>query len=112
MPQGRGEPLRVNQDEHPRPATTAEELARLRPVFKKGGTVTAGNSSGINDGAAALLVMSADQARALGLSPLARVVGTLVGPLQQRDGRRNPDAVHHPLDGAHSRWPGVERDGP
>jgi 3-oxoadipyl-CoA thiolase len=82
VPQGRGDPLRVTQDEHPRPSTTAEELARLRPVFKKGGTVTAGNSSGINDGAAALLVMSADRARSLGLSPLARVVAGAVAGVE------------------------------
>lgn len=61
-------------DEHPRPETTLEELARLKPVFKKGGTVTAGNSSGINDGASALLVMSRQKAEALGVKPLARVV--------------------------------------
>ena len=61
-------------DEHPRPETTLEELARLKPVFKKGGTVTAGNSSGINDGASALLVMSRQKAKSLGIQPMAKVV--------------------------------------
>jgi 3-oxoadipyl-CoA thiolase len=87
VPQGRGEPLRVTQDEHPRPSTTAAELARLRPVFKKAGTVTAGNSSGINDGAAALLLMSAERARSLGLEPMARIVaGAVAGVEPQRMG--------------------------
>ena len=62
-------------DEYPRPGTTQEALAGLRPAFKKEGTVTAGNASGINDGAAALVVMSADKARKLGLKPLARIAG-------------------------------------
>ena len=62
-------------DEHPRPTTTVEDLARLRPVFKADGTVTAGNSSGMNDGAAALVVMSAERARALGREPIARFLG-------------------------------------
>lgn len=73
-PAGRGESRLVESDEHPRPETTPEQLAKLRPAFRKGGTVTAGNSSGINDGAAALLVMSEERARALGLKPLGRVV--------------------------------------
>ena len=66
----------VEVDEHPRPGTTLEGLAKLRPAFTKDGTVTAGNGSGINDGASALLVASAERARALGLTPLARVVST------------------------------------
>ncbi len=65
----------VTEDEHPRPDSTAEKLARLKPAFRKGGTVTAGNSSGINDGAAALVVASRAKAKALGLRPLGRVVG-------------------------------------
>ena len=60
-------------DEHPRAGTTLETLASLKPAFKKGGTVTAGNASGINDGAAALVVMAADKARELGVKPLARI---------------------------------------
>ncbi len=69
----------VDRDEHPRPDTTAESLAKLKPAFRKdGGTVTAGNSSGINDGAAALLVMSRDAVQRRGLEPLARVVASAV----------------------------------
>ncbi|HUG56465.1 MAG TPA: thiolase family protein [Candidatus Limnocylindrales bacterium] len=64
----------VGEDEHPRPDSTVEKLAALRPAFREGGTVTAGNSSGINDGAAALVVASREKARALGLRPLGRVV--------------------------------------
>ena len=74
----RGESALVDRDEHPRPDTTLETLAALRPAFREGGTVTAGNSSGINDGAAAVLVMSESKARALNLTPLARVVATAV----------------------------------
>jgi 3-oxoadipyl-CoA thiolase len=74
----RGETVDVAADEHPRPGTTLEALAKLRPVFAKDGSVTAGNSSGINDGAAMLLVASAERARDLGLKPLARVVSTAV----------------------------------
>ncbi|MHC4924805.1 MAG: thiolase family protein [Planctomycetota bacterium] len=74
VPQRRGDPLIIDKDEHPRAGTTPEALAKLRAVFKKDGTVTAGNSSGINDGAAALLVVSAERGRALGLEPMARVV--------------------------------------
>jgi 3-oxoadipyl-CoA thiolase len=76
--QPRGEPVTVDRDEHPRPSTTQEALARLKPAFAKDGSVTAGNSSGINDGAAALLVTSAERARSFGLEPLARVVSTAV----------------------------------
>jgi acetyl-CoA C-acetyltransferase len=65
----------VERDEHPRPDTTPEALARLKPVFRDPGTVTAGNSSGICDGAAALVVMAEETARAQGLRPLARVAG-------------------------------------
>jgi len=74
----KGETLLVETDEHPRPDTSPQALAKLRPAFREGGTVTAGNSSGINDGAAALLVTSAQRAHELGLTPLARVVGTAV----------------------------------
>ncbi|MCD3328291.1 acetyl-CoA C-acyltransferase, partial [Clostridium botulinum D/C] len=64
----------VDTDEFPRFGTTAEDLAKLRPAFKKDGTVTAGNASGINDGAAALVIMSADKAKELGIKPLAKIV--------------------------------------
>ncbi len=73
IPQKKGNPVIFDTDEHPRPNTTAEALAALKPAFKKDGTVTAGNASGINDGAAALVVMSADKARELGLKPIARI---------------------------------------
>jgi acetyl-CoA acetyltransferase family protein len=78
VPQPKGEAIQVERDEHPRPTTTLEALTRLKPAFARDGTVTAGNSSGINDGAAALLVMSAEKARALNLEPLARIVSTAV----------------------------------
>jgi len=72
----KGGEAEVRHDEHVRPDATLQALARLSPVFKeKGGTVTAGNSSGITDGAAALVVLSADRAAALGVEPMARVVG-------------------------------------
>jgi acetyl-CoA acetyltransferase family protein len=79
IPQKKGAPIRVTQDEHPRPDVTLEKLAALRPAFVADGTVTAGNSSGINDGASALLVVSAD--RLNGLTPLARIVATAVAGL-------------------------------
>ncbi len=66
----------VNVDEHPRPETTLEALAKLKPAFKKDGTVTAGNSSGINDGASALLLCEASAAKRLGLAPMARIVSS------------------------------------
>jgi acetyl-CoA acetyltransferase len=78
IPQRKGDPIVVDKDEHPRPETDAASLAKLRPAFTEGGSVTAGNASGINDGAAALLVMEAGRARALGLKPLARIVATSV----------------------------------
>jgi acetyl-CoA C-acetyltransferase len=71
--QRKKETVLVDTDEHPRPDTTAEVLAKLRPAFDKEGSVTAGNASGINDGAAAVVVMSASRARELGLQPLARI---------------------------------------
>ncbi len=74
IPQKKGDPLIIKQDEFPRAGTTAQSLAKLRPAFSRDGTVTAGNASGINDGAAILLVMSERQAQALGLSPMARIV--------------------------------------
>jgi 3-oxoadipyl-CoA thiolase len=78
IPQRKGDAISVDKDEHPRPETNAASLAKLRPAFIEGGSVTAGNASGINDGAAALLVMEAGRACALGLKPLARVVATSV----------------------------------
>jgi 3-oxoadipyl-CoA thiolase len=71
---GRKGETRIDTDEHPRPGTTAESLAKLKPAFKKDGSVTAGNASGINDGAAALVVASAERAQRLGLTPMARIL--------------------------------------
>jgi 3-oxoadipyl-CoA thiolase len=76
VPQPNGEPVMFDRDEHPRPETTLPALARLRPAFRDGGTVTAGNASGINDGAAAVLVVERQTAERLGLRPLARIVAT------------------------------------
>ncbi|MFM2097800.1 MAG: 3-oxoadipyl-CoA thiolase [Chloroflexota bacterium] len=78
IPQRTGDPVVVDRDEHPRPETNAASLARLKPAFSRDGSVTAGNASGINDGAAALLVVEAERARALGLTPYARIVATAV----------------------------------
>jgi acetyl-CoA C-acetyltransferase len=75
IPRRKGDPLVVTRDEAIRPETTAETLSMLKPAFKKDGTVTAGNAPGVNDGASALVVMAAERARALGISPLARIVG-------------------------------------
>ena len=73
IPQKRGEPKIFDTDEFPRPGTTLEALAKLRPAFKKDGTVTAGNSSGINDGAGFLILMSGEKAKELGIKPMARI---------------------------------------
>ena len=74
VPQRTGAPIRVDTDEYPRRGTTAEKLAGLRPAFKKDGSVTAGNASGVNDGAAALIVTTAEKAKKSGTAPLARIL--------------------------------------
>jgi 3-oxoadipyl-CoA thiolase len=94
IPQRKGDPVLVDTDEHPRVKiddegtvtliTTAEKLAKLRPAFRSEGTVTAGNASGINDGAAALLIMSAEKAKELGTKQLARWVGSAVAGVDPR----------------------------
>src|SRR5699024_10395447 len=76
IPQRRGEPTIVSEDEHIKPNTTEESLGKLRPAFKKDGSVTAGNASGINDGAAAVVLMSRKKAEDLGIKPLATLVGS------------------------------------
>ncbi len=84
VPQKKGEPIRVDRDEYPRAGTTAEKLAALKPAFTKDGTVTAGNASGINDGAAALVVGTMAKAKQIGTKPLARIlayVSTGVDPM-------------------------------
>ncbi len=84
VPRGRGESVEVTQDEHPRADTTAEQLARLKPVVREGGTVTAGNASGVNDGACALLLASDAAVRRWGLVPRARVVGAAAAGVAPR----------------------------
>jgi acetyl-CoA acyltransferase len=73
--QRKGDPVIVDTDEHPRPETTLEQLAKLRAPFREGGSVTAGNASGVNDGAAALIIASESAARKHGLTPIARILG-------------------------------------
>lgn len=75
IPQKKGEAKVVDTDEHPRPDTTLEKLAKLPPAFKKDGTVTAGNSSGLNDAAAVTVLMSKEKAKEVGLKPLAKILG-------------------------------------
>ncbi len=84
VPQRRGDPIEVDTDEHPRHGTAIEDLARLRPAFRKDGSVTAGNSSGVNDGAAALLLADEEAAKRHGLRPRARVVGAAVAGVPPR----------------------------
>jgi len=79
IPQRKGDPVIFDTDEFPRPGTTVEKLAKLKPAFKKDGTVTAGNASGINDGAAALVIMSEEKAAELGIEPLATIVAWASG---------------------------------
>jgi 3-oxoadipyl-CoA thiolase len=81
LPQKKGEPIIVDRDEFPRPDVTLEQLAKLSPAFKKDGTVTAGNASGVNDGAAAVLLMEMETAKRLGYKPLVRVVASAVAGL-------------------------------
>ncbi|GGO51177.1 acetyl-CoA acetyltransferase [Roseovarius pacificus] len=75
VPQRKGDPRQITTDEHPRPDTTLEKLAKLPAPFRDGGTVTAGNASGVNDGAAALVLASEQAAKAHGLTPIARILG-------------------------------------
>jgi len=82
LPQKKGDLVMFDTDEPPREDTSLETLARLKPAFKEGGTVTAGNAPGVNDGAAALVVTSADTAKALGRKPMARIVGQAVSGLE------------------------------
>ena len=84
IPQRKGDPIVVDTDEHPRPDTTMEKLGKLGAAFRKGGTVTAGNASGINDGAAAVLLMSADKAEQLSLKPMTRWVASAAAGVNPR----------------------------
>ncbi len=101
VPQRKGDPVVVAEDEHPRPGTTNADLARLRAVFRRDGSVTAGNASGINDGAAALLVTSEAAAADLGLRPLARIGASAVAGVEpHRMGLGPVPAVRKALDRA------------
>lgn len=84
IPQKKGDPKKFDTDEHPRPDTTIEALAKLKPVVKPTGTVTAGNASGVNDGACALLLASAEAASKFGLTPRARVIATAAAGVAPR----------------------------
>jgi acetyl-CoA acyltransferase len=84
IPQRKGEAIVVDKDEHPRPGTSVEKLAKLPTPFREGGTVTAGNASGVNDGAAALIVASEAAIKKYGLTPIARVVGGAVAGVEPR----------------------------
>jgi acetyl-CoA acetyltransferase family protein len=85
IPQKKGDVLKVTTDERPRRDTSLESLAKLKPSFRKGGgTVTAGNSSGLNDGSAALLVISAEKAKALGLKPMVKIVASAAAGVEPR----------------------------
>ncbi len=134
VPQRKGDPIVVTRDEHPRADASAEALGRLRPAFRDNGTVTAGNASGINDGASAVLLVEATRARDLGLRPMARVVSTAVagvdpavmgdrpraghakGARTRRDHRRRPRprraqrGIRVAVDRVHQRaWPGPRK---
>src|SRR6202451_991680 len=84
VPQKKGDPVCVEKDEHPRPDTTLDALAKLKPVVKPTGTITAGNASGINDGAAALLIASESAAKKYGLKPRARIIASAVAGVAPR----------------------------
>lgn len=84
IPQRKGDAIVIDKDEHPRASTTAEGLAKLKPVVKTDGTVTAGNASGINDGAAALLIASDDAVAKYGLKPRAKIIGATVVGVEPR----------------------------
>lgn len=84
IPQKKGDPIVVSKDEGPRADTSRDKLAKLQPAFRKGGSVTAGNSSSLNDGAAAVLIMNEKKAKELGLQPMARIVSTGVAGVDPR----------------------------
>ena len=84
IPQRKGNPIIFDKDERPRRGTNMEKLGKLRPAFKKDGTVTAGNSSGLNDGSTAILVMSAEKAEELGMKPMARIISSAAAGVAPR----------------------------
>jgi acetyl-CoA acetyltransferase family protein len=101
IPQRKGDPVIVDTDERPRRDTSMEKLAKLKPAFRRNGTVTAGNASGINDGASALLIMSAARADELGLKPKARILASGAAGVDPRTMGLGPvPATHKALDRA------------
>ena len=84
IPQRKGDPVVVDKDEHPRPGSSVDKLGKLPTPFRQGGSVTAGNASGVNDGAAALIIASADAAKRHGLTPIARILGGATAGLAPR----------------------------
>ncbi len=101
IPQRKGDPVRFVVDEYPRPGTTIEKLATLKPAFASGGSVTAGNASGINDGASAMVVATADKARRIGARPLARILSYASTGVDPKIMGIGPvPAVHRALDRA------------
>jgi acetyl-CoA C-acetyltransferase len=93
----KGNELTITTDEHPRPDTTLEKLAKLRPVFKEGGTVTAGNSSGLTDGAAALVLTTESLAKDLDLTPLAEILGASSSGVDPKEMGLGPVPATHKL---------------
>jgi len=93
IPQKKGDPVPFDTDESPREDTSLETLGRLRPAFKEGGTVTAGNAPGVNDGAAALVVTSSERAKALGRKPMARIVAQAVSGVEPKMVMMSPVAA-------------------
>jgi len=101
IPRRKGDPIIVDTDERPRRDSSLEVLARLRPAFRSNGTVTAGNASGVNDGAAAVLLMSAEKASELGLKPMVRVVSSAAAGVEPRTMGYGPvPATHKALERA------------
>ncbi|MBO6783890.1 MAG: 3-oxoadipyl-CoA thiolase [Alphaproteobacteria bacterium] len=97
VPQRRGDPVIVDTDEHPRPDTDVDTLAKLPTPFREGGSVTAGNASGVNDGACAMIIASGDAVEKYGLTPLARVVGTATAGVPPRIMGFGPAPATHKL---------------
>jgi len=97
IPQRRGDPIVVSVDEHPRPGTTAEKLAKLPTPFREGGTITAGNASGVNDGAAALIIASEAAIKKHGLRPIARILGGATAGVPPRIMGIGPAPATHKL---------------
>ncbi|MDV2684552.1 acetyl-CoA C-acetyltransferase [Alkalihalophilus lindianensis] len=97
VPQRKGDPILVERDEAPRPGTTAEGLAKLRPAFGKEGTITAGNAPGVNDGAAAMLLMSDEKAKAEGIEPLATIVAHHAIAIEPENFPKTPGLVINEL---------------